>query len=104
MATYSDSEQRELDQKTGRELDRRAGREMTPLKRAAKAIADNHAWADARFAAHAALVAIEEPSEAMIEAGLASLGLASSPIGLTTAHHLRLAWRAMHKAMMDETK
>jgi hypothetical protein len=71
------------------------------IKRVAKAIYesildenDERPDIDFQFQARAALAAIEEPTEAMIEAALKEDPVAG----------FRGIWRAMHKAMMEQSE
>ena len=71
----------------------------TPIKRAAKAIEATQIGCSYLGQAHAALAAVEEPSEAMVF-GMARFQC-SKGWYLTDAH-LRGLWRAAHTAMMAE--
>lgn len=78
--------------------------ERKPIARAARAVWITRAGAmtkaDARILARAALEAIAEPTDEMIEAGIAKYMTIETGVGITRKE-LREIWRAMHDTILE---
>ncbi len=96
---------------------------MTPIERAAKAVALVYGWKSDEWKirenvkeayirqARATIAAIEEPSQDMIEAGEIAISKVFSEFlsrreagDIIDCLDIKVVWRAMHQALMEEGK